>query len=367
MKIGLITTHSFPVPYKTHTGDVVIADLAKAFDEMGHEVTFYAPDGSYCPPHGAQLTMPCSYGKYPPSGEDCEQECFNLHYKSLMNQDIVHDFSISKTITKNLYNLGRKSIISTIMGGAWIHSYSPYNLVTWSQSHRDRVIRGATDYEGTPTPDLAGANGYPVKEVRVVNGGIDTNWYTPTYDKKNFLLWVNRWHPAKGYKMAIDIAKKTGLELVMAGEHPDNEMFEYQKQCALEAIELAKGVPNIKFEWLPLDPNHHIAKRELYRRAKALLYTVQFCEPFGLSQVEALACGTPVIGINYGSVSEVVQDSITGYVRENNLDSLFAAISMIDNINPKICREQAVCRFDIKVMAKNYLTQYEYIINGGGW
>lgn len=364
MKIGLITTHSFPVPYKIHTGDIVIANLAQALDEMGHEVTFYAPDGSYCPPHGSQLTMPCSYGEYPPRSEDCEQECFNLHRESLMSQDIVHDFSISKIITKNLYSLGKKSVISTIMGGPWMYPYPPHNLVAWSQSHRDRVIRGVTDYEGTLTPDLAGNNGYPVKDVFVVNGGIDTNWYTPTYDKRNFLLWMNKWNPTRGYKMAIEIAKKTGLELVMAGEHPDNEMFEYQKQCALEAIELSKGYPNIKFEWLPLDPNHHTAKRELFRQAKALLYTVQFCEPFGLSQAEALSCGTPVIGINYGSVSEVIQDGITGYVRENNLDDLSDAVSMINNIDPRVCRDQAVRRFDIKVMAQNYLTQYKNIING---
>lgn len=368
MKIGLIANHSFPVPCKTHHGgDIVIANLAQALDEMGHEVTLYAPDGSYCPPHGKQLAMPCSYGQCPPSSEDCEQECFNTHRESLMNQDIVHDFSTSKIIIKNLYNLGKKSVISTIMGGAWTFPDPTYNLVAWSQSHRDRVIRGATDYEGTPTPNLAGANGYPVKEVRVVNGGINTDWYTPTYNKKNFLLWMNSWHPVKGYKIAIEIAKKTGLELVMSGEHPDNKIFEYQKQCALEAVELAKGFKNIKFEWLPPDPNHHTAKRELYRQAKALLYTVQFCEPFGLSQAEALACGTPIIGINYGSVSEVIQDGVTGYVRKNNLEELSNAISMIDNIKPEICREQAVRRFDIKVMAKNYLTQYEYIINGGSW
>lgn len=367
MKIGLVTTHSFPVPYKTHTGDIVITDLARTLDEMGHEVHLYAPDGTYQPPHGQVFPMRASYGKYPPSSEDCEQECFNNYAHILRNEDIVHDFSVTKRIIENLHREGRSNILCTLMGGAWTQPNPPHNLVVWSNAHRDRVLRGATDYEGTPTPDLAGPPQNPVKDTHVVYGGVDTDWYTPTYEKKGFYLWMNRWHPAKGYRMAIELAKETGIELVMAGEHPSNEMFDYQKQCALEAVDLAIGAPNIKFSWLPLDPHHHEAKRELYRQAKALLYTVQFQEPFGLSQAEALACGTPVIGTNFGSVPEVITNGTTGFVCKNEIQDFAVGIKSINNINPEACRADVVKRFDRRVMATSYLTEYQAIINGNGW
>ena len=366
MKIGLVTTHSFPIPFKIHTGDIVIVEMAKALSDLGHEVSLFAPEGSVCE-NVKVYSMPCSYGKYPPSAQDCEQQCYDSHVDVLKSLDIVHDFSVQKTIIKNLHSSEFKNVCCTIMGGPWTQPQQPHNVIAWTQSHRDRILRGATDYENTPTPDLAGVTQTPVNECRVVNGGVDTNFYTPTYKKEDFFLWMNRWHPAKGYKQAIDLAKLTGIKLVMAGEHPDNEQFEFQKNCALEAIEYAKYASNVSFEWLPLDPNHHTAKRDLYRKAKALLYTVQFNEPFGLSQTEAMACGTPVIGTKYGSVPEIVINGINGFVRDNNVKNLSTAIDMIDIVSPEVCRKNAVERFDIKVMAKNYLAKYQDILNGESW
>jgi len=365
MKIGIITTHSFPVAFnKIHTGDIVIVDLARSLDEMGHEVHIYAPEGTYCPPNGKTFNMRASYGKYPPRGEDCELECYQNHKEELRKEDIVHDFSVTKQIAQSLANEGKTNLISTIMGGPWLQSQPPHNLVVWSNAHRDRVLKGLTDYENTPLVGLAGANGFPVKEARVVYGGIDTDFYTPTYEKKDYYLWLNRWHIAKNYKGAIELAKATGIELVMAGEHPDNEMFEYQRNCALEAVELAKGYSNIHFEFLPLDPDHHTAKRELYRQAKALLFLGVFQEPFGLSQCEAMACGTPVIGFNYGSVPEVVSNEITGCVINNNMEDLIKSLESINKISPAVCRDLTVERFDRKVMAQSYLKEYLNILNG---
>jgi glycosyltransferase involved in cell wall biosynthesis len=367
MKIGIITTHSFPIPTPTHTGDIVILDLAESLDEMGHQVNLYAPAGTRKTQNGNLFQMRSSGGKASPSSWECEQECFESYASTLRQEDVIHDFSISKRITENLIQEGKRNVISTLLGGTWGHPNPSINIVVWSEAMRLRGLRGATDYENTPTPEMGGPPNNPIKDAHVVYGGIDTNWYTPTYLKEEFFLWMNRWHPAKGYHTAIELARKTGINLVMAGEHPDNEMFDYQKQCALNAVELAKELPNVKFEWLPRDPYHHEAKRELYRRARALLYTVQFQEPFGLSQVESLACGTPVIGINYGSVPEVIENNITGYVVGNNIGELSEATKLIDKIDPKICREHAVNRFDRKVMAKSYLAEYEAVIAGRCW
>lgn len=372
MRIGIISTHSFSITRDgtiTKTGDVVIVDLIRSLEELNHEIIFIAPEGSYVPSKGQLLPMRASYGKFPPSSQECELEAFNNYFEILKTCDIVHDFSVSKCITESLYQNGFKNVIQTIMGGPWTFSnYPPRNLIVWSKSHKDRVLRGATDYENCPNPGLAGPPQQSVKDVHIVNGGIDTEFYHPTYEKKNYYLWLNRFHETKGYAQAIQLAKKTGIELIISGEHPDNELFEHQRNCGLEAIKLAKGSSNIHFEWLPKDhPQHNKAKLKLYQEAKALIYFVQFNEPFGLAMTELLSSATPVIGTNYGSVPEVIQHGITGFVCENTIESFAKAVKNIDNIDPKVCREEAVRRFDRRVMAKNYLKEYQDIIDGKNW
>jgi glycosyltransferase involved in cell wall biosynthesis len=323
----------------------------------------YAPEGTKAP--GRLLTMPCSFGKYPPSSEVCEQQCFNDHAAALRAEDVVHDFSNTQRIAEILAGEGRPTV-STLLGGAWAHPDPPRNICVWSEAMRQRGLRGATDYEGTPTPEMGGPPQRPIKDAHVVYGGIDTDWYTPEGAKESWVLWMNRWHPAKGYRQAIELARATGIELVMAGEHPDNERFEYQKHCALEAVQLAKGLSNVRFEWLPADPDHHTAKRELYRQAKALIYSICFQEPFGLSQVEALACGTPVVATNYGSVPEVVDEGRIVFVCKT-MQELKEAVLQVGAINPKECRRDAVARFSRDVMAQAYLAEYQRVMNGEIW
>lgn len=367
LKITIVASHSFPIPYKIHTGDIVILNLADKLSSMAHEITVIAPKGTIpvCP-NVKILEMKASYGSYPPSSEECEEDAFIKYRDILHQQDIVHDFSVSKRIVEALWKEGKRNVASTLMGGAWTYRYPPKNLIVWSKSHRDRVLRGATDFEGTETPDLAGHTGRPVAEAHVVHGGVDTDFYTPYYEKKDYFLWLGRWHSARGYRLAIDLARKTGINLIMSGEHPDNEVFASQRSTALDAVRYADGLKNVTFRYLPPDPHHHTAKLKLLQEAKGFLMFPKFQEPFGLSQVEALSCGTPVIGTRYGSVPEVIDKGV-GIVCNDSIDELTEAVECIGNIDYKECRKRAVESFDSIVMAKNYLQQYQIIIDGNGW
>jgi glycosyltransferase involved in cell wall biosynthesis len=369
MKIGIVATHSFPIPWKTHTGDVVILDLATSLMKFGHEVTIYAPEGTAAPSGCRLLPMPCAWGKYPPAAGECEYECYRNHVDELRKEDIVHDFSVSKTIARNRTLAGRAAI-STPLGGTWRDMIRPMNIAVWSEAMRRRGMRGASDYEGTSFNEWNDDGQPPIHDARVVFGGVDCDLYDDPFKgakKENFLLWMNRWHPAKGYMMAIDVARETGEEVVLSGEHPDNETYSFQANCAREAIAAAKGLSNVHFEFLPGDPEHHAKKREMYRRAKALLYTVQFHEPFGLAQAEALASYTPVIGTRFGSVPEVIEHEVTGFVVDNKVERVADAVSEIEKISPGSCRIEAVARFSRSVMALNYLNLYEEILGGKGW
>jgi glycosyltransferase involved in cell wall biosynthesis len=369
MKIGIVATHSFPIPWKTHTGDVVILDLAYGLSKLRNDVTVYAPEGTVVPDRCRLIPMPCAWGKYPPAAKDCEMQCFQANENELRSEDIIHDFSVQKSIGRTLIREGRK-VIATPLGGTWRDLGRPMNIAVWSEAMRGRGMRGASDYEGTNFRMWQDDHQPPISDARVVEGGIDCDLYNDPSKgtkKENFLLWMNRWHPAKGYMMAIDVARETGAEVVLAGENPDNETYGFQADCAREAVKAAEGMGNVHFEFLPGDPNHHEKKREMYRRAKALLYTVQFHEPFGLAQVEALASYTPVIGTRMGSVPEVINDEFTGFVVDNDVKAVCQAVGRINQINPDLCRAAAVSRFSRMVMAQNYLALYKEILEGGGW
>jgi glycosyltransferase involved in cell wall biosynthesis len=225
-----------------------------------------------------------------------------------------------------------------------------------------RVQLGWTDYANTLTPEMGGPLGTPVPSCQFVYLGINTNNYIPSLAKDIYFLWLNRWHETKGYKLAIEIAKITKLPFIMAGEHPDNETNDHQRKCAIEAHELASHVPNITFMWLPSGDKHNEVKKMLYQQAKALIYTTQFQEPFGLSQVEALASGTPVIAPDYGSCPEIIRHGIDGFICDNDPKAFANACHQIGMIDTKDCRNRAVNTFDRKVSAQNWITEYTRII-----
>lgn len=370
MNIGLVATHSFPIPWKTHTGDVVILDLAAGLSSLGHHVTVYAPAGTVVPEKCQLLEMPCAFGKYPPTPESCELECFKNNAHALRAEDVVHDFSVCKQVAWSLIREGKRNVVGTPLGGTWGHLTRPMNVAVWSEAMRQRGLRGACDYEGTKFSQWMNCNQPKISDAKVVYGGINCKLYDDSnrgLKKENFLLWMNRWHPAKGYMEAIEVARATGREVVMAGEHPDNETYDFQRQCALDALHAAKGMGNVHFEFLPGDPEHHEKKREMYRRASGLLYTVQFHEPFGLSQTEALASWTPVVGTRMGSVPEVVDDGVTGVVTDNSVKALCEGLDRLGTISFSNCRETAVRRFSRVVMARNYLNLYRDVTEGKSW
>lgn len=366
MKIGLVTTHNFPVPYKTHTGEIVIKDLAEILGGWGHEVFFIAPAGSYVPPGGHLLDMPCSWGKFPPASEECEVAAYFQNHEIIKSLDIIHDFSNSKWIARLARREGIPTI-STFLGGNWNYSIELENICVWSESMRRRSLLGQTDYHDTRLRHLGGPNHIGIKEAHVVYLGVDTNSYLPSEKCDDYYLWQNRWHETKGYREAIEIAKRTGIRLILSGENPDNELFEHQRKCAEEARDLSQGYKNIEVKFLPSDPDHHLEKIKMYQKAKALLYTVQFQEPGGLSMAESLSCGTPILGTKYGSVPETVTHGVTGIICDNDISSLINGISKLDVIDRKICRSEAVRRFDRSIMAKKYIKEYEKILSGYSW
>lgn len=206
------------------------------------------------------------------------------------------------------------------------------------------------------------------KFYKVIYNGIDTNLFSFRPQKDNYFLWVGRLSKAKnkdgrfmdpkGVRWAIKLAQETGINLILTGNVEDFDFFNRD----------VKPYLNDKIKWYgPVSPEQSLTQKEvanLMQNAKAFLMTINWYEPFGLVMAEAMSCGTPVIGFDRGSVSELVIDGKTGFVvpPEKGVDGLKEALGKIDQINPEDCRRHAVKNFSQEKMVENYEKTYLEIL-----
>lgn len=180
--------------------------------------------------------------------------------------------------------------------------------------------------------------------LATIYNGIDTNYFTPQQNTNEYLLFLGSVLPRKGTKEAVEVALKSGEQLVIAGPtYPDNK--EYFKTFVEPYID------GKRIRYLGHIPHNKTAG--LFQNAKAFLMPIQWEEPFGLTMAEALACGTPVIAMNRGSVPEIIEDGKTGYI-VSSVDEMVKAVKKIDTIDPKVCRNSAEKRFSIGAMVDAY-------------
>jgi len=362
VRIAIIASHAWPLPSPARTGDSqIILDLTRTLAEMGHEVTLFAPKGTEAP-EGVRLyeSGMCSQGQAEPSAEQCELNTL-YHLRAYGPFDVVHDCSVNKTVAK-YRNAAGLPAIATQWGGPPNHWR---NVVAQSHAQRARLLRGATDYEGTATPEMGGPNTKPLTDCRVVWNGIDTEAYKPTgKPKQDFFLMLGRWHPVRGIEQGIELAKATGINLLLAGTDPEED-HPAQAAYAKRICELVRGHDNISVEFLPMgNEEHHARKVELYSDARALLFLPQFQEPFGLPQVEAMACGTAVLATDIGSCREVC--GIAGDDFSFGMAALEKDLAFAEH-QGRLFRGRAFEHFDRRVMAANYVRLYEEVIAGKGW
>jgi glycosyltransferase involved in cell wall biosynthesis len=188
--------------------------------------------------------------------------------------------------------------------------------------------------------------------VRTVYNGMDTDGYPFEADKEDYVLWMGRMNPDKGAHLAIDIARKAGCRIVLAGKCTEQAERDYFEEEI--SPRLGDGA-----EWTgeaDLD-----RKKILLAHARCLLFPLQWEEPFGIVMAEAMACGTPVVALGRGSVPEVVVDGVTGFVRREPAE-LVQALDDVDQIDPKECRRMAEERFGADVMVSAYERVYEEVL-----
>jgi glycosyltransferase involved in cell wall biosynthesis len=151
----------------------------------------------------------------------------------------------------------------------------------------------------------------------------------------------------KGAHTAIKVAKATGHKLIIAGNVSplDDERSYFEK-------EIKPLIDDVQIQYVGAVNDEQ--KNFYLGQAKALLFPIEWNEPFGMVMIEAMACGTPVIGFRKGSVPEVITDGVTGFFT-NDMEKMISAVSLIHSIDRKECRLISQSRFDITIIAKRYL------------
>jgi glycosyltransferase involved in cell wall biosynthesis len=188
-----------------------------------------------------------------------------------------------------------------------------------------------------------------------IHHGIPLDEFTFRARAGEYLLFFGRIHPDKGASEAIDVARRTGYKLILAGIVQDAEYF----RTAVEPFLDGEQIHYVG----SVGPTERDA---LLGGATALLHLIQFDEPFGLSVVEAMATGTPVIAFRRGSMPELIDDGVSGFlVAPGNIDHAVEAVGRLGQLDRKAARVHVERYFSAERMVDKYLTLYQRIVAEG--
>jgi glycosyltransferase involved in cell wall biosynthesis len=333
LKIALTADPELPVP-PTHYGGIerIVDMLARGLVARGHEVTLFSHRDSTCPVE--RVSWP---GVSSLSAVDTARNAAVLAKEVLRGRfDLVHSASRLAYLTPIL-----PLPIPKIM--TYHRAISP-RTTGWAH----RLSRGTLSF--TAISDWMVRDVAAIGRWTIVSNCVPLEIYdfTPTVASDAPLVFLGRIEEIKGPHLAIEIAKRTGRRLVIAGNVPDDK-----RNWVDSHVSPHIDAGRIQF----VGPVNDSQKNALLRQAAAFLMPILWEEPFGLVMAEAMACGTPVLGLDRGAVPEVVEDGVSGFVR-TDLDGLVAAVGRLSEINRADCRARVERLYSPKAVVEGYLAVY---------
>ncbi|MGF7078013.1 glycosyltransferase [Mucilaginibacter sp. UYCu711] len=338
MKILLIMDPGISVPPMQYGGHERLVYLfAEEYIKQGHEVTLLAGPDSHC--SGKTITYGINDLNRPKT-QRIKEFFFVWQYliRNKNNFDLIHNFGrlilllpVVNAPVKKIMTYGRPVAASGI------------RIIT-ALPNRNLIFTACSNY-CVSTGNVAGY-------WKTVYNAIDFSKYQlneNVADDAPF-MFLGRLDRIKGVHTAIKIAKATGNKLVIGGNisHTADNLAYFKN-------EIEPLIDNLQVKYL--GSLNDAEKNSYLRQAKALLFPIEWDEPFGIVMIEAMACGTPVIAFNRGSVPEVINQEITGVI-VNNEAEMSKALDKIPQIDRDQCRHLAEKRFDVKLIAEQYLNLF---------
>ena len=340
MKIAQVSPLYEAVPPRYYGGtERVVAHLCDALVDLGHDVTLFASADARTKAKLAAVRDQAIRLDPAPLKSDLASHMAMLHEvrRRADEFDVIHfhtdmiqfpffEDAAGKTLTTLHGRLDLKGLADAYC------RWPQFPLVSISDDQREPL----------PWANWAGT----------VLHGMSTELYAFNGAPGDYLAFLGRISPEKGPDRAIAIAKRLGMKLKIAAKVDQADAAYFR-----EEIEPLLDHPLIEF----LGEIGGEKKSELLGGAKALLFPIAWPEPFGLVMIEAMACGAPVVAYRCGSVPEVIEDGITGFIVDDE-DAAVAAVQRLGEIDRRGVRARFELRFSATAMARRYITLYSDLI-----
>jgi len=336
MRIAMLSPIAWRTPPR-HYGpwEYVVSLLTEGLVACGHDVTLFATADSQ--------TSATLHGVCPQGYEENRSlipkvwEC--LHISELFEHadefDIIHNHFDYLPLTYS--GLTPTPIVTTIHGFS-----SPGILPVYKKYNGRGFYVSISDSDRSPGLDY----------IKTIHHGIDITQFDFQPSADDTLIFFGRIHPDKGTREALDIAKAANKKLILAGIIQDQAYYDQL---------IAPRVDNHKVAYIgsvgPDERNRQLGK------ACALLHPIRFDEPFGLSVIESMACGTPVIAFDRGSMPELIPNGKCGFL-VHTVSRAVEAVARINEIDRATCRRHVEEHFTVERMVREYIQVYETIVPG---
>ena len=345
LRIALIVSPWFPVPPTGYGGIELMAyNLARELTARKHRVTVLGRQGSHGPFETVALA-PESWTKDlgTINGEPRHDLFLYRAYETVRRRsfDVIHDNSGLAGILVASQARLQAPVVSTMHGslteaeGDFLRSVArQVNLVAISHAQHATV---------------AG-----VEWRAVVHNAVNPGEYRPLTkhsEKDDYLVELARINPDKGQHIAIEVARRLNMRLILAGKVDPGAEDYFEERIR----------PNLNDQVIWRENVKGKDKAQLLAKARAMLFPIQWEEPFGIAMVEAMVSGTPVIAFRHGAAPEVIQDGVTGFLTDD-AEGMVDAFERVKEIDLKKCAEIAADRFGPPRMAEGYLSVYERAI-----
>ncbi len=346
MKIALVAPLEEPVPPSKYGGtELVVANLANGLVRRGHTVYLLAAGDSRTE---AQLIpiLPKSIRKmYPPDEIDAWRDYWKyvgiakaLEALKTLDLDIVHNHYSWRVVMYS--KLADKPIVSTLHG-----PLTSRNEATTYSAHAHEAYVSISNNQRSALPHL--------NWVATVYNGIEVERFKPSYKTTNdYFAFIGRTSPEKGLADIIQLVRTSQHQLKIAAKVDSVDQQYFDKK-------VKPYIDNKQIEFV--GEVGHEGKNRLLKGAKALLSWLNWEEPFGLVVPEANACGTPVIVNRRGSMPELVENGVNGYLVDTK-EEMLECMAKVDNLSRRACRKRVEEKYSVDAMVEGYERVYKKLL-----
>ena len=334
LRVAVIAPPFFPIPPAGYGGiERVVAAQAEGLVAAGHDVTLFAAAGSAT---RARLVVPLDSPLPLGDAASISDELFHATtaYLEAESFDVIHDHTgVGITIGAMLHQ--GPPVVHTLHG-PWTE---PSRRLLGRLHHRLHLVAiSRAQRDANPHVRYAG----------VVHNGVDLAAYPFNPIKEDFVVFVGRTSPEKRPEVAVEVARRAKLPLVMMVKRNEPAERAYWDEVV---------VPQLHADVEVVEQPPHELKVDLIGRARAMLFPIAWPEPFGLVMPETMACGTPVIAHPRGAAPEVIIDGVTGFLCPT-IDEMIDAVAAARDLQPQDCRLHVERHFSAGAMVAGYEQVY---------